>query len=170
MILSSVLATYAVDDKMGMDMLPVYMGGDQDLVAAELFLGKAQSDLVRRFRRELFLRGKGLHEVIVHPPVRFSVLHFGIHHFAVDRFGHTVYAGRKAAVAVSDFALPLAVGEDERETGSRLQPFALQNIYRCHPLTSFVPAVPTAVRSSRHTAFSFRRGRRSPLCPCCTAA
>ena len=107
MILSFVLAAYAVDDKMGMDMLPIYMGGNQDLVAAELFLGKAQSDLVRRFRRELFLRGKGLHKVIIHPPVGFAVLHFGIHHFTVDRFGHTVYPGRKAAVAVSDFALPL---------------------------------------------------------------
>ena len=58
-----------------MDVVGVSVGGDQRLIAAEVF-SEAQTDLVSRFGREIIVGTEGLYDVNVGPAVLFFELLF----------------------------------------------------------------------------------------------
>ena len=89
-----------VDDEVGVDVLPVRVGGHDDLVVLPL-PRQLQCDPVRLLRGDGLLRMEGLDEVVVHPSAVFSVLQLG-----ADELGP---AGRRLAVHAGHQMLPLAV-------------------------------------------------------------
>ena len=55
----------------------VGMGSHQDFIFGEFPFRKLQSNFVCGFGSNVFLRREGLHQMIKHSAVRFSVPHFG---------------------------------------------------------------------------------------------
>ena len=92
MELPAALEADGVDDEVGMDVLPVRVGGNEDLVALPL-LRQLQGNPVRQLRRDGFLRMEGLDEVIVHPAAVFSVLQLGADELGAARRRLAVHAG-----------------------------------------------------------------------------
>ena len=94
-------------------MCLVGMGSNQDFIFGEFPFRKLQSNFVRCFGCNVFLRREGLHQMIEHSAVDFSVSHFCREHFAVCAFGNTVHAADQFLIAVHGFALALTVGENK---------------------------------------------------------
>ena len=74
---------------MRVQMLPVRMGSNEDLIAGDL-LRQLQGDLMGHLRGDRIIRTEGLHHMVVHPSVRASVLPLGIHKFQQGSLGYTV--------------------------------------------------------------------------------
>ena len=87
--------TDAVDDQMAMQVVGVDVGSYQYLEVGELPLGQFQSDGVGLLGRQVIRLCKGLDEVVVLPPVRFSKPFFGELHLGEDRLGGAVPAGHQ---------------------------------------------------------------------------
>ena len=80
---------YRVDYEMGVQMLSVRMGSNDDLIAGDLFR-QLQSDLVCLLRGDRIVRTEGLNHVIVHPSACTFVLPLGIHKFQQSCLGNAV--------------------------------------------------------------------------------
>ena len=74
---------------MGMDMFPVRVRSNEDLVAGDL-LRQLQGDLMSHLRGDRIVRTEGLNHVVVHSSVRASILPLGIHKFQQGGLGYTV--------------------------------------------------------------------------------
>lgn len=105
---------------MGMDVVLVHMGGDENLEAGKLFRSKPNGELMSRLRCDPLLRREGLNEMIEHSAVCFSVLQLCVHHLTVGGRGHAVDACHKLSVSMLRLGVPFAVGEYERKACSRL--------------------------------------------------
>ena len=74
---------------MGMDMFPVRVRSNEDLVARDM-LRLLQGDLMSHLRGDRIVRTEGLNHVVVHSSVHTSVLPLGIHKFQQGGLGYTV--------------------------------------------------------------------------------
>ena len=88
-VLESGFVAYGVDHEMGVQMLPIRMGGNEDLIAGDL-LCQLQGDFMCHLRGERIVRTERLHHVVVHSSVRTSVLSLGIHKFQHGSLGNAV--------------------------------------------------------------------------------
>ena len=88
-VLEAGFIAHGVDHEMGVDMFPVRMGSNEDLIAGNL-LCQLQGDLMRHLRGDRIVRTEGLNHVVVHPSIRASVPPLGIHKFQQGSLGHTV--------------------------------------------------------------------------------
>ena len=69
-----------VDHEMRVQMLPVRMSSNDDLIAGDM-LCQLQGNLMGHLRGDRIVGTEGLHHVVVHPTVRASILPFGVHKF-----------------------------------------------------------------------------------------
>ena len=83
-----------VDDQMRMDMRPVDVRCDQNLVALPRACGKLPRDLICHKRRDLFIRIEGLDVMAEAQPVRFVPIFLGRHELLVRKQGNAVLTGR----------------------------------------------------------------------------
>ena len=74
------VTAYGVDDKMGVDVIPVRMGCHNNLKAGNLFR-QLQSNLVGHLRGDRIVGMEGLHHVVVHSSAGAVVLLLGIQKF-----------------------------------------------------------------------------------------
>ena len=116
---------------MRVQMLPVRMGSNDDLIAGDM-LCQLQSDLMCHLRCDRIVRTEGLHHVVVHSSVRVSVLPLGIHKFQQGCLGHTVDPGDQGAALVCNFGGPAAVGDSTVQTTNGLGLFAFRKFHDCH--------------------------------------
>ena len=70
-------------------MLSVRVRSNEDLVAGDL-LRQLQGNLMCHLRGDRVIGTEGLHHVVVHSPVRASILPLGIHEFQQGSLRHTV--------------------------------------------------------------------------------
>ena len=88
-VLETGVAAYRVDYEVGVDMFPVRVRSNKDLIAGDL-LRQLQGDLMGHLRGDRIVGTKGLNHVVVHSSVRTSVLPLGIHKFQHGSPGYTV--------------------------------------------------------------------------------
>ena len=81
-----------VDHQMGVKMLPIHMGGHQDLTAGEESLRQFQTDLMGLGGSEVFFRGEGLGVLVEEGAGVFPVEVFGGHEALHGHICHTVDA------------------------------------------------------------------------------
>lgn len=120
-----------VDHEMGVQMLPVRMSSNDDLIAGDL-LRQLQCNLMGLLRGDRIVGTEGLHHMVVHPSVRTSVLPFGIHKFQQGSLGYTVDSRDQGATLVRNFGWPAAVGDDTVQTTNGLGLLAFCKFYDCH--------------------------------------
>ena len=116
---------------MRVQMLPVRMSSNDDLIAGDL-LRQLQGNLMCHLRGDRIVRTEGLHHVVVHPSVRTSILPLGIHKFQQGSLGHTVDPGDQGAALVRNLGRPAAVGDDTVQTTNGLGLLAFCKFYDCH--------------------------------------
>ena len=117
-------------------MLPVCMGGNEDLIAGDL-LGQLQGDLMCHLRGDRIVRTEGLYHVIVHSSVRTSVLPLGSHKFQQGCLGYTVDSRDQGAALVRNLCWPAAVGDGTVQTTNGLGLLAFRKFYDCHSYHRF---------------------------------
>ena len=88
-VLEAGFVAHGVDYEMRVQMLPIRMGGDEDLIAGDL-LRQLQSNLMCHLRGDGIIGTEGLHHVVVHSSVRASILPLGIHKFQHGNLWDTV--------------------------------------------------------------------------------
>ena len=130
-VLETGFVAHGVDYEMRVQMLPVRMGGNDDLVAGDL-LRQLQCDLVSHLRGDRIVRMKGLHHVVVHSSVRASILPLGIHKFQQGSLGHTVDPGDQGAALVRNLGRPAAVGDGTVQTTNGLGLLTFRKLHDCH--------------------------------------
>ncbi len=121
---------------MRVQMLPVRMGSNEDLIAGDLRC-QLQGDLMGHLRGDRIIRTEGLHHMVVHPSVRASVLPLGIHKFQQGSLRHTVDPGNQGAALVRNFGWPAAVGDGTVQTANGLGLSARRKFYDCHSYHRF---------------------------------
>ena len=121
---------------MRVQMLPVRMSSNDDLKAGDL-LRQFQCDLMGHLRSDRFVRTEGLHHVVVHSPVRASILPLGIHKFQQGSLGYTVDPGNQGAPLVRNLGWPAAVGDDTVQTTNGLGLLTFRKLHDCHSYHRF---------------------------------
>ena len=91
-VLEAGVAAYGVDYEVRVDVIPVGMGCHYDFKAGNL-LRQFQSNLMCHLRGDRIIRPEGLHHVVVHSPVRASILPFRIHKFQQGSLRYAVDPG-----------------------------------------------------------------------------
>ena len=120
-----------VDHEMRVQMLPVRMCGNDNLIAGDL-LRQLQRNLMCHLRGDRIVGTEGLNHVVVHSSVRASILPFGIHKFQQGGLGHTVDPGDQGTALVRNLGRPAAVGDGTVQTTNGLGLFAFRKFYDCH--------------------------------------
>ena len=116
---------------MGVQMLPVRMGSNNDLVSGDL-LRQLQGDLVSHLRGDRIVRTEGLNHVVVHPSIHVSILPLGIHKFQQGSLGYTVDPRDQRAALVCNLGRPAAVGDGTMQTTNCLGLLTFRKLYDCH--------------------------------------
>ena len=88
-VLEAGFVTHRINHEMGVQMLSVRVRSNEDLVAGDL-LRQLQGNLMCHLRGDRVIGTEGLHHVVVHSPVRASILPLGIHEFQQGSLRHTV--------------------------------------------------------------------------------
>ena len=130
-VLETGFVAHGVDHEMGVDMFPVRMGGNQDLIAGDLCC-QLQGNLMCHLRSDRIIRTEGLHHVVVHSSIRTSVLPLGIHKFQQGSLGNTVDAGDQGTALVRNLGWPAAVGDDTVQAAHGLGLLAFRKLHDCH--------------------------------------
>ena len=130
-VLETGFIAHRVDHEMRVQMLPVRMGGNDDLIAGDV-LRQLQSDLMCHLRGNRIVGTEGLHHVVVHPSVRASILPLGIHKFQQGSLGYTVDPGDQGAAMVRDLGWPAAVGDGTVQTSNSLGLLTFRKFHDCH--------------------------------------
>ena len=91
-VLEAGFIAYRVDHKVRVQMLPVCMGSNEDLVARDM-LRQLQSDLMGHLRGDRIVGTEGLNHVVVHPSLGAVMQSLGVHEFLQGALRHTVDAG-----------------------------------------------------------------------------
>ena len=112
-------------------MLPVRMGSNNDLIAGDM-LCQLQCDLMGHLRGDRIVRTEGLHHVVVHPSICAFILPLGIHKFQQGSLGHTVDPGDQGAALVCNFGRPAAVGDSTVQTTNGLSLLTFRKFHDCH--------------------------------------
>ena len=116
---------------MRVQMLPVRMGSNDDLIAGDLRC-QLQGDLMCHLRGDRIIGTEGLHHVVVHSSVRASILPLGIHKFQQGGLGHTVDSRDQGAALVRNLGWSAAVGDGTVQTTDGLGLFAFRKFHDCH--------------------------------------
>ncbi len=116
---------------MRVQMLPVRMGGNDDLIAGDM-LRQLQRDLMCHLRGDRIVRTEGLYHVVVHSSVRASMLPLSIHKFQQGGLGHTVDPGDQGAALVCNFGRPAAVGDSTVQTTNGLSLLTFRKFHDSH--------------------------------------
>ena len=135
-VLETGFVAHGVDYEMGVDMFPVRVGGNDDLIAGDL-LCQLQSNLMCHLRGDRIVRTEGLHHVVVHPSIGASILPLGVHKFQQGSPGHTVNPRDQGATLVCNFGRPAAVGDDTVQTTNSLGLLAFRKFHDCHDYHRF---------------------------------
>jgi len=130
-VLETGFETDRVDYEMRVQMLPVRVGGNDDLIAGDM-LRQLQGNLMCHLRGDGIVGAEGLHHVVVHSSVRASILPFGIHKFQQGGLGHTVDPGDQGTALVRNFGRPAAVGDGTVQASDGLGLFAFREFHDCH--------------------------------------
>ena len=117
-------------------MIPVGVGRYYDLEAGDL-LRQLQSDLMCLLRGYWIIGTEGLHHVVVHSPVRASILPLGIHEFQQGSLGYTVDPRDQGAALIRNLGRPAAVGDGTVQTTNGLGLFAFRKFHNCHSYHRF---------------------------------
>ena len=133
-----------IDDEVGMDMLPVGVGGHHHLEALEL-LCQFQGNLMGGLGRQVLLRVEGLDQLIELPSLRFFVEPLGVQELPEGRLRHTVHAGDQLPTFVRRFILPAAVAEGSPQPAGGLGLCTADELNQRHRPTAFVSESQTAV-------------------------
>ena len=89
--LQSVFVAHGIDDDVVVQVLPVNVSSDQDLVTCPL-LRQFHAETVRLFGREVIVGMKGLNVMIKINSVLLAIEHLGCHEFIVYEVGIAVHA------------------------------------------------------------------------------
>ena len=136
MVLETSVVAYGVDYEVGVDMFPVRMGGNDDLVAGDL-PRQLQGNLMSHLRGDRIVRTEGLNHVVVHPSVRASMLPLGIHKFQQGSLGNTVDSRDQCSSLIRNLGWPAAVGDDTVQTTNGLGLLAFCKLHDCHSYHRF---------------------------------
>ena len=135
-VLKTGFVAYRVDYEMRVQMLPVRVGGNDDLIARDL-LRQLQGNLMGHLRGDRIVGTEGLNHVVVHPSVRASILPLGIHKFQQGSLGYTVDPRDQGAALVRNLGRPAAVGDDTVQTTNGLGLLAFCKLHDCHSYHRF---------------------------------
>lgn len=135
-VLETDFIAHGVDYEMGVDMLPVCMGGNDDLIAGNL-LCQLQGDLMSYLRGDRIIGTEGLNHVVVHSSIRASVLPLGIHKFQQRSLGYTVDPRDQCSSLIRNLGWPAAVGDDTVQTTNGLGLLAFRKLHDCHSYHRF---------------------------------
>ena len=116
---------------MRVQMFPVRMGGNDDLIAGDL-LRQLQSDLMSHLRCDWIVGTEGLYHMVVHPSIRASILPLGIHKFQQCGLRYTVDSRDQGAALVRNLSRPAAVGDGTVQTTNGLGLLAFCKFHDCH--------------------------------------
>ena len=136
MVFEAGVAAYGIDHEVIVQMLPVCMGGNDDLIAGDM-LCQLQGDLVSHLRGDWIVRTEGLDHVIVHPSIGTSIQPLGIHKFQQSSLGHTVDPRDQGATFVCNLPRQTAVGDGTVQTTNGLRSFAFRKFHDCHDYHRF---------------------------------
>ena len=131
MVLEAGFIAHGVDHKMIVQMLPVRMGGNDDLIAGDM-LCQLQGNLMGHLRCDRIVRAEGLDHVIVHPSTCASILSLGIHKLQQGGLGHTVDPRDQGEALVRNLGRPAAVGDDTVQATDGLGLLAFRKFHDCH--------------------------------------
>ena len=120
---------------MGMDMIPVRMGGNYNLKAGNLFR-QLQSNLVSQLRGDRIVRMEGLHHVVVHSPAGAVVLLLGIQKLPQGNRRDAVDTGNQRPALVIYLCFLAAIVENTTQTTYRLGAPVLYEVNDCHSVTA----------------------------------
>ena len=135
-ILETGFVAYRVDHEMRVQMLPVRVGGNDDLIAGDL-LRQLQGDLMCHLRGDRIVGTEGLNHVVVHSSIRASVLPLGIHKFQQGSLGYTVDPRDQCSSLIRNLGWPAAVGDDTVQTTNGLGLLAFRKLHDCHSYHRF---------------------------------
>lgn len=142
-----------IDDEVGVDMLPVGVGGHHHLEALEL-LCQFQGNLMGCLGCQLLLRMEGLDELIELPALRFFMEPLGIQELPEGSLRHAVHSGDQLPTLVRRFTFPAAVAEGSPQPASSLGLCTADELNQRHRPTASVSESQPADRLSEHTALS----------------
>ena len=127
---------YRVDYEMGVQMLSVRMGSNDDLIAGDM-LCQLQGNLMGHLRGDEIVRTEGLNHMVVHPSACASVLPLGVHKFQQSSLGYTVDSRYQGTALVCNFGWPAAVGDGTVQTTNGQGLFAFRKFHDCHSYHRF---------------------------------
>ena len=125
-----------VDHEMRVQMLPVRMSSNDDLIARDM-LCQLQGNLMGHLRGDEIVRTEGLNHMVVHPSACASVLPLGVHKFQQSSLGYTVDSRDQGTALVCNFGWPAAVGDGTVQTTNGLGLFAFRKFHDCHSYHRF---------------------------------
>ena len=135
-VLKTGFIAHRVDHEMRVQMLPVRMSSNDDLIAGNL-LRQLQSNLMCHLRGDRIVRTEGLNHVVVHPSTCASILSLGIHKLQQGGLGHTVDPRDQGAALVCNFGWPAAVGDGAVQTTNGLGLLTFRKFHDCHSYHRF---------------------------------
>ena len=135
-VLKTSFIAHRVDHEMRVQMLPVRMSSNDDLIAGDV-LCQLQGNLMCHLRGDGIVRTEGLHHVVVHSSVRASILPLGIHKFQQGGLGHTVDSRDQGAALVRNLGRPAAVGDSTVQTTNSLGLLTFRKLHDCHSYHRF---------------------------------
>ena len=125
------VAAYRVDDEVGVDVIPVCVGGNYNLKAGNL-LRQLQSNLVRHLRGDRIIRAKGLHHVVVQSSLCTVVHTLGVHELLQRTLRHAVDAADQRSALIIHLGCLAAVVEDAIQTADSLGTLILHEVNDGH--------------------------------------
>ncbi len=121
---------------MRVQMLPVRMGSNDDLIAGDL-LRQLQGNLMCHLRGDRVIGTEGLNHVVVHPSLGAVMQSLGVHEFLQGALRHTVDAGDQGAALVRNLDRPAAVGDDTVQATNGLGLSTRRKFHDCHSYHRF---------------------------------
>ena len=144
------VTAYGVDDKMGVNVIPVRMGGNHNFKAGNL-LRQLQSNLMGHLRGDRIVGMERLNHVVVHPSLGAVVLLLGVHELLESALWHTVDACDQRSALIIYLRFLAAVAENTTQTTYRLGAPVLYEVNDCHSVTALLSECQTVKNSPAHT-------------------
>ena len=135
-VLETGFVAHRVDHEMRVQMLPVRMGSNDDLIAGDL-LRQLQGNLMCHLRGDRVIGTEGLNHVVVHPSLGAVMQSLGVHEFLQGALRHTVDAGDQGAALVCNLDRPAAVGDDTVQATNGLGLSTRRKFHDCHSYHRF---------------------------------
>ena len=155
---------HGVDNKVGVNMFPVRVGGYQDFKAGWLIC-HFQGNLMGCLGGEILFRFEGLNHMVEHSAIIFIVQPLGIHEFVIGSLCYAIHPRHQMPPLVGSFLFSAAVVNGSPQTAAGLG-FRRGNEFnqRHHP-TAFVSEFLRSAEIPVCTALSVPADRQPSLCP-----